>query len=183
MEVIVINRPLKKEEELAMLEQLTSGNKEIVLFSNFPLSEKLAGFSRGSIELLPDEKKAINYEIFDHVLKFGEIKIGETAITDMLMFETASIWHYHKFRTYFFIRNLIFEIRLIEKLSLEYQKITYYGESAFLKNYPFNFPGLTIHIPGYQKIKGKLPDNFQLYPFLQASGDCRFFSTYALQKS
>jgi hypothetical protein len=153
MEVIVINRPLQKEEELALLEQLNSGNKKIELYSNFPWSEKLAGFSGGLIELRPDEKKTINYEIFDQVLKFGEIKIGETAITDLLMFEKASIWHYHKFRTYFFIRNLTFEIRLIEKLSQEYQRITYYGESAFLKNYPFNYPGLTILIPDAKKSK------------------------------
>jgi hypothetical protein len=153
MEVIVINRPLQKNEEQTLLEQLNSGIKEFALYANFPLSEELAGFSKGPIELLPDEKKAINYEIFNHVLNFGEIKIGDIAITDLLMFEKASIWHYHKFRTYFFIRNLIFEIRLIEKLSLEYQKITYYGESAFLKNYPFYFPELALHIPNVNKSK------------------------------
>ncbi len=144
MEVIVVNRILSREEENNLLEQVSAGNRKIHLFSNVALSEKLAEFSTGSIELTADEKREINYQLFDRVLNFGEINIGDVAITDILLIENASIWHYHKFRTYFFIRNLMFEIRLIEKLQKQYETIRYYGESGFLKKYPFNSSGLTL---------------------------------------
>ena len=153
MEIIVVNRLLEKEEEDHISSCLTSTDRDIQLYSNITLSDKLERFSKGSIELSSDEKREINYELFRHVLNFGEIKIGETAITDLLMVEKASIWHYHKFRTYFFIRNLTYEIRLIEKLSKSYQRITYYGESGYLKEYPFSFPGLTIHVKESKQTK------------------------------
>lgn len=183
MEVIVINRPLKVDEEQALLEQLPTGNKEIVLLSNFKLSEKLAGYSRGPIELLPEEKKTINYEIFGQVLKFGEINITGTAITDMLMLEKASIWHYHKFRTYFFIRNLIFEIRLIEKLAELYQKITYYGESGFLKNYPFKFSGLTILTAESKKSEVNFRTIFNYILFFKLRVIAGFFQLLRFRKA
>ena len=153
MEIIVVNRLLEKEEEDHISGCLTSADRDIQLYSNITLSDKLERFSKGSIELSSDEKREINYELFRHVLNFGEIKIGETAITDLLMVEKASIWHYHKFRTYFFIRNLTYEIRLIEKLSKSHQRITYYGESGYLKEYPFSFPGLTIHVKESKQTK------------------------------
>jgi hypothetical protein len=151
MEIIVVNRPLQNKEEEQLLSRLSSDQLNIELFANVTVSSGLEGFSKRTIELTPDEKKEINYAIFDRVLKFGEIKIEGTAITDLLTVEKASIWHYHKFRTYFFIRNLIFEIRLIEKLATKYDSITYYSESAFLKNYPFD-----------QRIKLKVPESVKL---------------------
>jgi CDP-glycerol glycerophosphotransferase (TagB/SpsB family) len=153
MEIIVVNRILEKEEEDHISSCLTSADRDIQLYSNITLSDKLERFSKGSIELSSDEKREINYELFRHVLNFGEIKIGETAITDLLMVEKASIWHYHKFRTYFFIRNLTYEIRLIEKLSKSHQRISYYGDSEYLKEYPFSFPGLTIHVKESKQAK------------------------------
>lgn len=183
MEVIVINRLLQSKEEQLLSEKLTSAGNQTVLYANFPLTEKLIGFSSGTMELLPEEKKTINYEIFDQILKFGEINIGDTAITDMLMFEKASIWHYHKFRTYFFIRNLIFEIRLIEKLAMKYQKITYYGESGFLKNYPFNFSGLTILIPESKKSKVNYRTIFNYILFFKLRVIAGFFQLNRYSKA
>ncbi len=151
MEVILINRPLNRNEENSLIEQLIAGKDTVHLFSNVVVSERLVEFSKGSIELSDEEKKEINYKMFDHVLNFGENMVNGKAITDLLMVENASIWHYHKFRTYFFIRNLMFEIRLIEKLTSQYEKIVYYGESAFLKKYPFKFPGLTLNIKETKK--------------------------------
>ncbi len=153
MEIIIINRPIDNSEEDDIFRKISSKESEIILFSNVSLPEKLTGFSKGAIELSSDEKREINYQLFDQILKFGEIKIDETAIADLLMVEKASIWHYHKFRTYFHIRNLTYEIRLIENLTKEYQQITYYGESDSLKHYPFSFPGLTIHAMGNKKLK------------------------------
>ncbi len=153
MEIIVVNRPLQKAEEISILKQLSSKDSNAELYSNVTLSPGLTAYSRGHLELTSQEKREINYGTFDKILKFGEIGIGGQSLTDLLMIEKVSFWHYHKFRTYFFIRNLTFEIRLIEKLVTDYERIYYYGESALLNNYPFDFPGLTLHLPG--KVKSK----------------------------
>jgi hypothetical protein len=157
MEIVVINRALTSLEEDDILQKLNETAGEIHLFSNVTLTQKLEQYSKGSIELSPEEKKEINYTLFRKVLNFGEIKIDSTTITGLLMFENASIWHYHKFRTYFFIRNLSYDIRLIEKLTGSYQKITYYGDSDYLKSYPFSNPELTIHTNQTKSAKVNYP--------------------------
>jgi hypothetical protein len=182
MEIIIINRPLQKSEEDLILKKLTLGSSS-ELYANVSISSNLAGYSKGQIELSPDEKRAINYEIFEQVLNFGEIKVGETAITDFLMFDKASIWHYNKFRTYFFIRNLTFEIRLIEKLSRKYQKIDYFSESFYLKNYPFNLPELTFYIPIAKKSKVNLRTIFNYILFFKLRVIAGFFQLIRYKKA
>jgi CDP-glycerol glycerophosphotransferase (TagB/SpsB family) len=145
MEAILINRKLSRKEEAEILSELSAG-KKYDIFSNVEVSDELQPFIRGIFELSPEEKKKINYEIFERVLQFGEIKIDGTAITDLLMVGKASIWHYHKFRTYFQIRNLFFEIRLIEKLKLKYAGLICYTSNKEELGYKFGDPQPTIKL-------------------------------------
>jgi len=153
MEAILINRKLSDKEEADILDELSSG-KDYEIYSNVEVSAQLSTHIKGSFELTPEEKKKINYETFDRVLKFGEIKVNGKAITDLLMVEKASIWHYHKFRTYFYIRNLFFEIRLIEKMQIKFENVTCFGENKDIQNYSFQLPAPTIitSIASSQKI-------------------------------
>ncbi len=143
MEAIFINRNLSKEEEADILKKISSG-EEYAIYSNVKVSEKISTYSKGPSELTSEEKKKINYDIFDKVIQFGEININGVAITDLLMIEKASIWHYHKFRVYFHIRNLFFEIELVEKLSKTYPKIFFYTNQSGLSNYTFSSTGICI---------------------------------------
>ena len=168
MEAIFINRELNKSEETSILNKVSSGSG-YALYSNVELSEKLSTYSKGPIELTPEEKKKINYDIFDKVIRFGEIKINGKAITDLLMIEKASIWHYHKFRTYFFIRNLFFEIDLLEKLSKTYKKVFYYTNQSALVNFSFPSPEINIFPSAPTSSKSdKIPLlNYLLFFFLR----------------
>jgi hypothetical protein len=143
MEAIFINRVLSNEEEADILSRLSSGNS-YTLYSNVKISKQLSSFSKGTLELSPKEKKKINYDIFEKVIQFGEIKINGEAITDLLMIEKASIWHYHKFRIYFYIRNLFFEIDLLEKLGKTHKNIFYYTDQSALTNFHFSAPEINI---------------------------------------
>ena len=168
MEAIFINRELTKSEETGILNKVSSGS-DYALYSNVELSEKLSTYSKGPIELNPEEKKKINYDIFDKVIRFGEIKINGKAITDLLMIEKASIWHYHKFRVYFFIRNLFFEIDLLEKFSKTYKKVFYYTNQSALVNFSFSSTEINIFPSAPTSTKSdKIPIlNYLLFFFLR----------------
>ena len=150
MEVIIVNRKLSTDEEVLLLNQL-SKNKNITLYSNTDIPDIISKYSKGFIDISVDKKKEINFKVFKNVIDFGELEIDGISVTDFLMFEKTSIWHYHKFRVYFFIRNLIYEIELLESLSNNYKKITCYSNYNILENHSFSNPKITI-ITGEKKI-------------------------------
>jgi hypothetical protein len=164
METIVINRKLIPGEEKGVLDLLKENNQSI-LFSNVDLPPALQQYSKGEIDLTTEEKIEINYNIITTIIQFGEIEINNKAITDMLTFEKVSIWHYHKFRIYFSIRNLFYEIELIKKLRSEYDKVYYYGDNRFLKEFPFESTGIQINIIQFTKAKfsKKIAFNYAIF--------------------
>ena len=145
MEVIVVNRTISDSEEKQILQLLKKKNT-IELFASAELPASLQVYSKGSAELTADDKRVINFKIFNKIIEFGEARIDNQAITDMLTYEKVSFWHYHKFRIYFTVRNLFYEIELINQLNSKYTNIYYFGENELLKIYPFDFKRIHIHI-------------------------------------
>ncbi len=133
MEAIIINRTLSGEEEEVILNLLQ--NQHIDIYTNNEIPEKLLKFLKGRFEISLEEKKHQNNKIFQHIINFGEHLINDVPITDLLMVENASIWHYHKFRSYFFISNLSYEIKAIENLAARYIKVKIYSDNTFLQYY------------------------------------------------
>lgn len=133
MEALIINRLLSANEERNVLDHLQDHDTE--LFANNKISENLSKFSKGQLEITLKEKKKLNHKIFEQTINFGERCINDDPITDLLMVENASIWHYHKFRVYFFLRNSNYEIFLINKHIEKYQRITLYTDNSFLDEY------------------------------------------------
>lgn len=162
MEAIVVNRLLSEKEEEAILVLLK--NQQIDLFINCDVSERLSKHSKGHIEISFDEKKQLNKDIFKWINNFGENKINGIAITDLLMIENASIWHYHKFRTYFVISNLSYEIKTIDDLAKKYKKLTYFTDSKLLKYYPIaDHINLVFPARSQQKINFASLFNYALF--------------------
>ncbi|MEZ5196498.1 MAG: CDP-glycerol glycerophosphotransferase family protein [Bacteroidales bacterium] len=146
MEAIIINRKLADQEEEKIL-QILKQDKNPKLFANVELPASLDKYCSGPAELSSEEKREINYRIIDKVIDFGEMKIDNRAITDILTFEKVSIWHYHKFRTYFSIRNLYYEIELINQLGSKYSRIYYYSENVLLQEIRFESAEINICTP------------------------------------
>ena len=99
---IIINRKLTEQEknEIATLVQLGA---EVFAFSG----AEVLDFAQ-PIGASADEKREINYQMMDEVLRFGDISVGGQTIAELFSTDTASVWHYHKFRVYFAVRNLMY---------------------------------------------------------------------------
>jgi len=133
MEAIVINRQLTEDEEQSVINRMHTNETE--LFSNITAPNKLKQFPFKKIDLSVEDKKKLNHDIFKRIINFGDQEIKGTYITDLLMIEKASIWHYHKFRSYFIISNLFHEIKVIEELTKKYDSIKVFSDKTLLENY------------------------------------------------
>jgi len=154
MDIILINREINKYEEKEILKVL-HGPREVELYANTGLPESISGHLKGKVELSAEDKRKINYSIFKKILEFGELKAKGHSVTDNLMIENASIWHYHKFRIYFFIRNLYYDINLIEQLAENYKRVIVYYRNDFLEDYEFTSKSIQIlsHKPKHHRIQ------------------------------
>jgi len=170
MEAIIINGKINNKEKSDILTKIQNSN-EVKLYSNFEISEELSEFSSGKMELSDEEKKAINFSVFEKVIQFGEIKINGSAITDLFMIEQASLWHYHKFRIYFFLRNLFYEIELLEKALEKYQSVDYYTQSDHLSEYFSDTNNINVYPINTntknQKINFKTLTNYSIFLLLR----------------
>lgn len=102
---VIINRPLTRSER-SELDLLAEKGATIFTFSGVDLP----GFAQ-RIALSPEEKKAVNYETMDEVLRFGDLKVDNRTVAESFCIDTASVWHYHKFRIYFAVRNLMYFLK------------------------------------------------------------------------
>ncbi len=132
---IVIVRELTGEE-ISAINRLLLKNPGSTVYSNKKHPDSLMVKNPKSFELDPTEKSNINYQVMDKLLAFGEKTVEGKAITDHLMFGNVSLWHYHKFRIYFNVRNFIYNQTLIENVSADFDKVFYYGddEISFCKS-------------------------------------------------
>lgn len=83
------------------------------------LDEYKFPFANRVVTLTADEKREINYSVLDEVIKFGDKRIKGQSVVSHLQIEKSSIWHYHKFRTYFFVRNLNYELAKLAKIDFQ----------------------------------------------------------------
>ena len=84
-----------------------------VFYSN----EKYCNFENSFlIDIKEDRKKEINFDVFNSVIYWGVKKVNEISINDILSLDGFHFWHYNKFRLYFRIRNIFYEIELLKKL-------------------------------------------------------------------
>lgn len=102
---VIINRPLTGSER-SELDLWAEKGATIFTFSG----GDLPGFAQ-RIALSPEEKKAVNYETMDEVLRFGDLKVDNRTVAESFSIDTASVWHYHKFRIYFAVRNLMYFLK------------------------------------------------------------------------
>jgi len=130
MRAVVIKRHLSAEELPAVLRMAESGGYDI--FSSVGLPTQLATFNKGAYEIPEEEKRRINYDIMDFVISFGDKEFEGKSVVEWMKFDDSSIWYYHKFRAYFRLRNLKYEVAEVKKLSTEYESASFYTSEALL---------------------------------------------------
>jgi len=106
---VIINRPLS-ESEIEEIQQLAESGSPIFAFSGNGLPDFVQRIASN-----PEDKKAINYSMMSEVLQFGDLSVGNQTIAELFSIDTASVWHYHKFRVYFAVRNLMYFLKPLQQ--------------------------------------------------------------------
>ncbi len=154
---IIINRKLS-ETELDEIGRMAEAGAQV-----FTLS---AGHSGEFAQLIPfdaEEKREVNYRTMSEILQLGDVPVGGQTIADCFRIDTASVWHYHKFRVYFAVRNLMYMVRPLEKQFSNFNDHIWFvsPETRPLRNL---FPQVEFRFPA-EKTKANLNVG-QLFSYL-----------------
>ncbi|MEO9966682.1 MAG: CDP-glycerol glycerophosphotransferase family protein [Reichenbachiella sp.] len=111
--------------------------------------------------------KAINYEVREELLKLPEQKLDGQSFLRALGWNNTSIWFYHKFRLYFDVRNVLYDIRRIEILAEKFDSLLIITEQSLFKEY--NFPNHVVveYRPRKNRINKVALFNFLFTSFLR----------------
>ena len=156
MTAVIIKRQLFKEE-INEIFNLTAGDKSIKLYTSVSLPESLKNLTFHNPELNESLKKKINYDILKKTLEFGEKKIEGKSVCNWLTIDKASIWHYHKFRIYFSIRNLFIEVTEINEILKSFDNIILFTNDSRIE---IQFSGKTNHKIDFRCRKVKLKKDY-----------------------
>ncbi len=130
---IIINRALS-EKELSEVKQLAVAGSEIFMLSG---ADSMDFAQR--IVLSPEEKKNINFQTMTDVLRFGDLPVGNQTVAELFSIDNASVWHYHKFRVYFAVCNLIYFLNPLRNRFITFKDHIWFvnpEEEILLKLYP-----------------------------------------------
>ncbi len=119
---IVINRSLS-ESEILNIRRLAESEENLRIFSTSSIAYPFP------VEIISQdaaEKRDINYSEMERLLAFGDAKTGDASLAELLSVSGMSLWHYHKFRIYFIMRNQAYEEALIRDLAPAYDEIQLY---------------------------------------------------------
>lgn len=152
LKTVIINRILSASE-LEEIQQLAESGARVFTF----LSTKQTEFEQ-AIAPAPEAKRAINYSIMNEVLQFGDFQVDSQTVVELFSIDNASIWHYHKFRVYFAVRNLMYFLQpLLQKFnSFEGQRWYVNSEVRILKGI---FPEIELRLP---EQKTETPVNYRI---------------------
>ncbi len=162
MIAVLINRPVSKCE-LQEIELILKENPTAIVYTT---SKMKLPFPVEVIIQDSEIKKKLNHQAMADILSFGEILYDGKAITDWLTFNNMSVWHYHKFRLYFLLSNLLNECQLVMDYSARYSKVIWFTagpDPLLLTAIPAN---VSVRVVVGQKGSGSsLPSkiNFLLY--------------------
>ena len=117
---VIINRPIS-DLELSDIHILVEEGAKV-----FTLSRGESHDFAQPIVLTSEEKRQLNYQTMDEVLQFGDLPVGEQTVADLFRIDTASVWHYHKFRIYFAVRNLMYFLYPLKRKFNSFEGHTWY---------------------------------------------------------
>lgn len=147
---VIINRPLS-DSEIIEVKRLAETGSTIFAFSG----NEIADLTQ-QITLTADEKRQVNYETMAEVLQFGDVTFNDQTLADLFRIDTASVWHYHKFRVYFAVRNLMYFLKPLEQLFISFENHIWFV-SPDVKTLKKLYPEVDFRFP---VVKPKIKFNF-----------------------
>lgn len=159
--VIIVSRELS-ETELKIISNKVN-HYDIICIGKYYLPEGLC-FKVVKSFVSNQEKTKINYNLLKEIIEFGDRNIEGKSVVDLLKYEKLSIWHYQKFRVYFFIRNSFYEIEYIKKSIMnEYSEVELFTNNSGWNYYPYDKSKIRIHFNTSKKAKTNL---FLLFKYI-----------------
>lgn len=149
---IIINRELT-DSEMNEVSQLVKAGAEVYAFPGTEMPD----FAQ-PIAASTDDKREINYQMMDDVLRFGDFSVGSQTVAELFSIDTASVWHYHKFRVYFAARNLMYFLQPLQKNFESFNDHVWFvgGDVRPLRKL---FPEVSFRLP---LAKAKEPINYRI---------------------
>ncbi len=147
---VIINRPLSDFEIIEVKRLAETGSTIFALSGN-----EIANLTQ-QITLTADEKRQVNYETMAEVLQFGDETFNDQTLADLFRIDTASVWHYHKFRVYFAVRNLMYFLKPLEQLFISFENHVWFV-SPDVKTLKKLYPEVDFRFP---VVKPKIKFNF-----------------------
>ncbi len=127
---IVINRNVS-ESELLEISGLIGQDDHVTAFTTSNIS---LPFPVTVVVQDAETKRKINYSEMAALLAFGEISFRNISISEILTINGMSLWHYHKFRIYFILRNLSYEAELVLDFSRRFEKVIWFTDGPDLED-------------------------------------------------
>ncbi len=87
------------------------------------------------LNLSAEEKKDINYQVMQEMLALSAVQIDNQALCDYLKIENFHLWFYHKFRVYFEIRNVAYDIERIKKVISAFEHVQIYTDNVYIRHF------------------------------------------------
>jgi len=137
---IIINRPISDSELIDIQLLIDEGAKVFTLSRGESLD-----FAQ-PITITAEEKRLLNYQTMDEVLQFGDLSVGDQTVADVFRIDNASVWHYHKFRIYFAVRNLMYFLHPLTQQFTSFEDHVWYV-SPDIKQLRRLFPEIEFHFP------------------------------------
>lgn len=120
---VIINRTLT-DLEMIEIRHLAENGAEVFSFAGNNAPE----FAK-RIYTDPEDKKSINYETMSEALLFGDLRCGSQTVSEHFSVGKASVWHYHKFRIYFAVRNLMYFVEPLKESFDTFEDHLWYVDS------------------------------------------------------
>ena len=152
IKTVIINRKLT-ESEMEEVRQLAESGSELFAFPG----NNLPDFAQ-RITLNPEGKKAINYKMMSEVLGFGDLLAGDKTVAQLFSIDTASVWHYHKFRVYFAVRNLMYFLQPVQQRFNSFENHRWFVNPE-VKPLKKLFPEIDFRFPD---VESEAPFNFRI---------------------
>ncbi len=151
MKAILIARALSLSESKSVKERLE--RKEAAVYFCEPYNQFATFGALPCAEITEEEKKEINFRLFNVLLSFGDFKVGQKSVKELLDFEQTSLWYYYKFRIYFLARNLSFDIKRYKNWADPFENVEIYESNSFYLKLTHEFPNVKFHIQPQKKKK------------------------------
>lgn len=140
---IVINREISKAEQHEIMLMINGdSDSEVFTTNNMTLDFPVKVMVQDA-----EIKRSINYDEMKRLLAFGETVLNGISLSQQLTINGVSLWHYHKYRIYFMLRNLAYEAQMAIDFSKRFDKVLWFTDgvelqihTAFPKNISFHYP-------------------------------------------